>query len=329
MIRPVTTSGTYALVGTAFGVVHPISPRDTCDCKENRGTFKVKNGMAQPNIGVEWLQRTATDEIPTPSTTARSSTLASKPESAPSRTQATSRAAHSSSAAVSSTVNVFSNFTGPPLATTSSATPAYHTDLLANASENERRHWTGRPPSYPTDAPAQSPRHDDKSTYALTQNASYSLPLATSWDSHKVSLTYIGKGEDAPNYNVPNLFLAKDNSSFYSFNGDVGGENKVDVPNATAELWSFTPDNTGVGSWQLFSVAPPSIIGSVWTGCTTGNGWVYLLGGTHSFATALNLAQLGTSDAQSANGLVSYNMDTRTWLNQSMEYPYPNGWGWN
>lgn len=169
----------------------------------------------------------------------------------------------------------------------------------------------------------------NETVYSIPQNVSYSLPLSASWDPNDVAFTPTEKGDDVPNYNVPNLFLASDNNSFYSFNGDVAGENTVDVPKPSAELWSFKPDGRGRGTWDLVTSADSSIIQSVWTASATGNGSVYLLGGIQTIHSSHYLYDLGSSDLQSSDGLVTYNMDTRTWLNQSITDPYPNGWIWD
>ncbi|KAL8707721.1 MAG: hypothetical protein Q9220_007301 [cf. Caloplaca sp. 1 TL-2023] len=169
---------------------------------------------------------------------------------------------------------------------------------------------------------------DTNSTYSRTQNATYSLSLATSWESQNVSFTMIEKGGDVQNYNRPNLFLRSDNSSFYAFNGDLGIENTFDRPKAPPELWSFTPDGRGNGAWQFFSVAPSSIRGSAWVGSAVANGSVYLLGGFQWAHSTPGPAD-GSDNVQSANGLVSYHLDAHTWANQSITYPYPNGWAWD
>ena len=169
----------------------------------------------------------------------------------------------------------------------------------------------------------------NETQYTLPQNISYSLPLSTSWDSREVAFTPIEKGEDVANYNVPNLFLSSDRTSFYSFNGDIAGENKLDVPKPSAELWSFTPDGRGRGTWDLVVSADSSIVQSVWAGSATGNSSAYLLGGTQTVHSSHYLYDLGSSDLQSSDGLVTYNMDTGTWHNESITYPYPNGWIWD
>ncbi|KAL8945694.1 MAG: hypothetical protein Q9222_007803, partial [Ikaeria aurantiellina] len=171
-------------------------------------------------------------------------------------------------------------------------------------------------------------KRDTKSTYMRTQNATYSIPLATSWDAQDVKFTMIEKGDDVPIYNLANQFLQSDNASFYTINGDLAGENTFDLPKAPPELWSFEADGKGRGSWHLFSVAPTSIMGSVLVSTATVDSSVYLLGGFQWWRSTLTMAKLNDSSARSANGLVSYDMDTRVWDNQSISYPYPNGWAW-
>ena len=168
----------------------------------------------------------------------------------------------------------------------------------------------------------------DGTTDSLSQNITYSLPLSNSWDPSNVAFTPIEKGEDVPNYNGPNLFLGSDNASFYSFNGAIAGENKLDVPKQSAELWSFTPDGRGRGTWEFIAPADSSITQSFGTSSTSGNGTVYLLGGMQDYHSSPVLYDLGSEDRQSADGLVTYNMETGTWLNQSITEPYPQGWIW-
>ncbi|KAL9031604.1 MAG: hypothetical protein Q9196_000361 [Gyalolechia fulgens] len=116
--------------GNGLWCCGPDVARGTCNCEENKGTFKIRDGKAQTIIGVQAFQRTATDAIARPSAAALSSSPASKPEPTPSEAQATSSAAGLSSTATSTINGPYSraSSTGPPLTAISTSTPARRSD---------------------------------------------------------------------------------------------------------------------------------------------------------------------------------------------------------
>ncbi|KAL9607948.1 MAG: hypothetical protein Q9167_007186 [Letrouitia subvulpina] len=80
----------------------PDVDRGICDCQTGKGTFQVRDGVAQTIIGVEGLHRTATDVIPTPSATFDRSSHTSDFASTSSDTQRSSSAVESLSNVVMS-----------------------------------------------------------------------------------------------------------------------------------------------------------------------------------------------------------------------------------
>ncbi|KAJ9608146.1 hypothetical protein H2200_007134 [Cladophialophora chaetospira] len=164
----------------------------------------------------------------------------------------------------------------------------------------------------------------------LPVKSTYSIPLAESWDPSEVQLKRIDKGDAAPVYNNPNLWLQTDNASFFSFNGDIAGEwlGTARTPKATPELWRFAPDGHGSGSWSLISTVP-NLAQSVNAALATSNGVAYFLGGDQTEGTNPILLSESSSVVLSSNGLVSYNMSSQTWTNQSVAHILPNGLTWN
>lgn len=171
--------------------------------------------------------------------------------------------------------------------------------------------------------------HDPDDTTQITySNATYSIPLIDSWQPQDVAFTRTGKDDSIPRLIVQNIW-ATDNVSFYSFNGAVGGEAYAAGfrPESSTDLWRFNTDGVGGGSWVLDSVTPASISQSFWTGSTTGNGSQWFLGGLH---TAYTTPQITDNTWLSADGMISYNMTTQTWLNQTDHTMLdPRGWWWN
>ena len=165
---------------------------------------------------------------------------------------------------------------------------------------------------------------DEGAVSTLPINWTYSIPLSNSWDPKSVQATQIAK-DQALSYNKANLWSSFDNSSFFSFNGDLPSERTDQEPPKTAEIWKLTPDGQGGAEWSLYAVTPSSIIGSVWVGSTVANGSVYLLGGIQDEGSTQNSWD-NPGSVLSADGLVSYNITAGTWLNQSITYSYPSGW---
>lgn len=74
--------------------------------------------------------------------------------------------------------------------------------------------------------------------------STYSIDLSISWTNSTVSMKQIDKAIDGQSLNVPNLWPALDNSSFYAYNGEKGWFfTPADAP--TNKLYKFTSDGSG------------------------------------------------------------------------------------
>lgn len=166
---------------------------------------------------------------------------------------------------------------------------------------------------------------EDGSPMQYPYNSTHSLDLSTSWSPNDVPFNMIDKGE-SPVLNRPNLWPAPDGKSFYSLNGDVSQARyarKTDPP-STPQLWQFTPDGKNNGTWSLAGTAS-SLIQVQAARSTFGNGSAYILGGyTTRWATRLH--DYDDTFTGTGNGIVSYNMNSQTWQNQSMAGVAPTGW---
>ena len=161
-----------------------------------------------------------------------------------------------------------------------------------------------------------------------TFNSTYALDLSTSWSPKDVRFHVIEKGS-SPVLNRPNLWPAPDAKSFYHFNGDVSQAlqfpwSEDRYPPRDPELWQFTPEGIDSGTWQLVETEP-SLIGSQSSKSTSGNGSAYILGGITTWRSTEQYNG-SYSYVGSADGIVSYNSDSQTWNNQSMNSLVPSGW---
>jgi hypothetical protein len=90
-------------------------------------------------------------------------------------------------------------------------------------------------------------------------------------------------------------------------------------PNSPNSLWKFAPSANGSGSWSEQSLSSDSIFPSLTrpAGGTDAyrNGTGYLLGGYQSFRSSPETASL--DDMVPMPGIVSYNIESGTWRNDS------------
>ena len=178
-------------------------------------------------------------------------------------------------------------------------------------------------------------RDQDGNRTGLPANSTYSLRVASSWDPASVRLTRIEKG-DAPVYNRANLFPNTDDRSFFSYNGDLSHAIKYypgyDPPD-NPQLWQFTPNGAGGGTWTLFDTII-TLTQSENAGLATANGSAYLLGVKQNWRTTTKFYDVGddgyinTQYQASADGLVVYDMDSREWVNRTITEFRPSGWAY-
>lgn len=150
----------------------------------------------------------------------------------------------------------------------------------------------------------------DFSTYragSLTDNNTYSIDLTSSWTNQTVAFKTIEK--TAPVLNYVKLWKEKSSNSFYAYGGELSGIGFAGVtrtipPNG---LWQFTPNGNGGGSWTEAGISSNSIFPSLTRQAAAlgaaGNDVGIMMGGYNKFVPI--------------PGIVSYNMTTGVWANNS------------
>lgn len=113
---------------------------------------------------------------------------------------------------------------------------------------------------------------EDGTVYNAALNSTYSLPLSESWTPSTVQLKQIDKGQSRP-LNRENLWPNNDGKSILVFNGDLSNAIYLTSANqpASNQLWEFTPDGNGSGTWTLVSLAG-NLVQSVAAASTFVNG---------------------------------------------------------
>ena len=167
---------------------------------------------------------------------------------------------------------------------------------------------------------------DDGTILSYPLNSTYSLDLSTSWSPSEAVWNVIDKG-DCPILNRPNLWPDPGGRAYYSFNGDVSQAGGVHHgPPASAQLWRFTPDGLKDGSWGLVGpVSAPVQLQMQAAKVSYGNESAHILGGfTDWLSTGVYTQE--NSPVTPANAIISYDMQTATWQNQSITDLAPSGW---
>ncbi|KAF2457316.1 hypothetical protein BDY21DRAFT_286425, partial [Lineolata rhizophorae] len=153
----------------------------------------------------------------------------------------------------------------------------------------------------------------------VQDNATISIYLGDSWTPDSITPNVMGKAEGVPILKDLVLWGEEDDSAFYMWGGQVSPlPGQPPIPNTN--LWKFTVDGNGGGSWD---VSNPSNAGlfqtfhrpSMGLG-TSGSNAGYLLGG---YLTPRSEPQLADESdfVQPIPGIISYNMTTRVWSNDS------------
>ncbi|KAH8165555.1 hypothetical protein CIB48_g2680 [Xylaria polymorpha] len=147
-------------------------------------------------------------------------------------------------------------------------------------------------------------------------NETLSMSLAETWSNSSPSLVPITKA--APNFLQAALWTDLDEQTFYMW----GGQSTNPVP-GKREVWKFTADGGGGGAWSLVQPANPGVFvgikrgrGASWTTC---NGLGLALGGYGWAGTDADLSDHSGSQELPLPGLLSYQLSTGTWSNQSAE----------
>lgn len=158
---------------------------------------------------------------------------------------------------------------------------------------------------------------------ALPINSTYSIDLSTSWTNDSVVLNQIEK-TSAPSLNVGNLFPDPSGTSFYQWNGKISSALSSDQPPAppAANMWQFRTDGD-LGKWSL--VTAPNLRRLARAASTHGNGTAYFLGGFGDWRSDRDYYS-NTNLRHAAGGLVTYEIQSQTWSNDSIEDLAPSGW---
>ena len=149
--------------------------------------------------------------------------------------------------------------------------------------------------------------------------STYSLDVSSSWTNATAVIKQIDKAIDGRALNYPKLWPSHDNSSFYSYNGDKGWFYTPADPPAN-KLYKFTSDGSGGGQWseddQSYTASSNftelARVGGSASAC--GPDTCYAVGGWRNSRTDDAISDNGIP----ASGIVSYNLTSRQWYNDSL-----------
>ncbi|KAI0539548.1 hypothetical protein GGR58DRAFT_499986 [Xylaria digitata] len=151
--------------------------------------------------------------------------------------------------------------------------------------------------------------------YYRPVNETLSISLSQAW-SNSPPLAPISKA--APTFIQPLLWTDIDKQTFYQW----GGQRTQPDP-TKHEFWAFTADGRGGGDWSIVQPANPSVFlgirrgrGASWTTC---NGLGVALGGYGWAETDSDLSDRREGNFLPLPGLLSYNLSTGIWANQSAD----------
>ncbi|KAF5679157.1 kelch repeat [Fusarium heterosporum] len=143
-----------------------------------------------------------------------------------------------------------------------------------------------------------------------------SISLKESWTNDTVTLDEIDKGS-SPYLKQPALWVDNSSSTIFSWGGQ-GSYDNVSVAR-DHHLWAFRADDSGKGTWSIQdprnSEAFRSSYRTVRGASTTCNGVGYYLGGYAE----RNSDRRITEGSRVFDGLLTYNMTTQQWSNESTE----------
>ncbi|KEF59351.1 uncharacterized protein A1O9_04195 [Exophiala aquamarina CBS 119918] len=162
---------------------------------------------------------------------------------------------------------------------------------------------------------------------SLPMNSTYSIDLSASWKNNSVVLNPIEKTSPPPSLNVGNLVPDPSGTSFYQWNGKITQAlDYTELPGPTkANLWQCRIDGDSC-EWSL--VTSTNLKRLVRSASTQGNGTAYFLGGFGDWRT--DLAYYSNVNLRhSAGGLVTYEIKSQTWSNESIEGLAPTGWSFD
>lgn len=152
-------------------------------------------------------------------------------------------------------------------------------------------------------------------------NSTYSIDVSSSWTNATVAIKQIDKTINDRRINSPNLWPASDTSSFYSYNGYVThiGNDYLDAP--PNRLYKFTSDGTGSGQWSeddrnyTANSNFANLVRTMDAASACGPDTCYAVGGQRSWNTDIGI---NDSEIVPAAGIISYNLISRQWFNDSL-----------
>lgn len=156
---------------------------------------------------------------------------------------------------------------------------------------------------------------DGNQTTLTSAKSTYSIDVSSSWTNATVAIKQIDKAIDNRASNYANLWPALDNSSFYSYNGWFV-KPAYPPPN---KLYKFTSDDSGRGQWseddQSYTASSNftnlARVGGAASAC--GPDTCYAVGGYRNSHT-----DNAIKEEIPAAGIVSYNLTSRQWYNDSL-----------
>lgn len=160
---------------------------------------------------------------------------------------------------------------------------------------------------------------DGNDTVFIDARSSYSIDVSSSWTNAKAVIKPIDKAIDGRALNHPKLWPALDKSSFYSYNGEKGWFYTPANPPSN-KLYKFTSDGSGGGQWseddQSYTASSNftnlARVGGSASAC--GPDTCYAVGGWRNSRTDNALKD----DDMPASGIVSYNLTSRQWYNDTL-----------
>lgn len=164
-------------------------------------------------------------------------------------------------------------------------------------------------------------RGETNTTIHVASQSTYSIDISSSWTKDTVPIKATDKTSSIPDadLNIINLWHSLDNSSFYSYNGV-----KANFPNSGSppsnKLYRFTVDGVGSGQWSevdTFYTAGSNFTALKRVGGTVGtcsSDTCYAVGGYRTSRTEADI----TSGTIPASGIVSYNLTSDTWHNDTL-----------
>ena len=148
-------------------------------------------------------------------------------------------------------------------------------------------------------------------------NDTLSIDLSESWAPANISINATTKSGGVPILNYVSLWPATDNQSFYSSGGSRSNSKFGLAPDVPPGLWQFQESGGHWNQIESQSAAAPELTGNRPSSglSASGGGSGYILGGL--------LAKLGVNWA--VPGLLSYNLTTNSWSNDSSADVSPFG----